>query len=697
MDDLQWADSSSLELLVFLVHRGKSRVYGAYRANEIGTTLEQTLNSLGSSGNLTTIHLPAFEMKAIRELLADLIGIAEGPERFSRWLFIRSNGNVFFALEMLKSLFENGVLEVRDGDWHTALDEITVDYSELEVPPRVAQLIARRFARLGDATQRLLNMASVIGTGFDAKILSSLVGLSEMATIEGLEEAEKHGFIVARGFSHDLFRQCLYKELPTLRRQYLHANVAQAISGRAQPLIVAEHWRKAGQLEQAWKLELTEAKHQFERGLLTAGFETLASLLNAPNTQALRLEALILAGTYTIYLDLDRSDNMLLEALNTPEISPEQRLHTNLSLSDNAVYRGDMAAAIGYIEQASQYIRADTSLEFKLMYDFARLEAMLRSGQFAAADALLPEVYALESNNLKTSSYEAQLRFYQGQHHRAAQIFERMRNQDPNCVYTLSIENDLAVSYWWLGQLKQAEQEILLSLEHWQGSAHVEALSFMNLGFIRLSQGRFSDALDALRRAKEIGTAFGSLTYEGDIENRLGVIYFHAGRFSEALPHSQKSVELLRKVGDPYRLLTALSNLVSVNAVMGDLKSAKQNLLEAEKLLEHTQNQAAKVFLIQGKALIELATGNPKRASAYALKVETFAREFELQEFLCMALFFRAKLEPEPTNLLNEMLELSEKHGFVFQQFLAANALNDTARVNKNLKFLRQHSPQGWF
>jgi DNA-binding SARP family transcriptional activator/tetratricopeptide (TPR) repeat protein len=697
MDDLQWADSSSLELLVFLAHRDKSRVYGAYRANEIGANFEQTLNSLSSSGNLTTIHLPAFEVNAMRELLADLIGIPEGPERFSRWLFTRSNGNVFFALEMLKSLFENGVLEVRDGDWHTALDEITTDYSELEVPPRVAQLIARRFARLSDATQRLLNMACVVGAGFDARFLSGLVGLSEMAAIEGLEEAEKHGFIIANGFSHDLFRQCLYKELPTLRRQYLHASVAQALEGRAQPLVVAEHWRKAEQLEQAWKLELIEAKQQFERGLLTAGFETLASLLNAPNSESLRLEALILAGTYMIYLDLDRSDIMLLEALNTLGINAEQRLHTILSLSDNAVYRGDMAAAIGYIEQAKPYIQADTPLELQLMYGFARLEAMLRSGQFAAADALLPEVYALEPNNLKTSSYEAQLRFYQGQHRRAAEIFERMRNQDPNCVYTITLENDLAVSYWWIGRLKEAETQILLSLEHWTGSSHVEALSLMNLGFIRLSQGRFSEALDALIRAKDIGTAFGSLTFQGDIENRIGVIYFHAGRLNEALPHLQKSVELMQQVGDPYRHLTVLSILVSVYAAMGDLEHAEQILLEAEPLLEKTQNLAAKNFLTQGKASIELTRGNTSQARVYVLEVEDFSREFELLEFLCMALFFRAKLEPEPTPILSEMFELAQTQGFKFQEYLAANALNDYARANETLQFLRDHAPDGWF
>jgi tetratricopeptide (TPR) repeat protein len=460
---------------------------------------------------------------------------------------------------------------------------------------------------------------------------------------------------------------------------------------------VAEHWRKAGQLEDAWKLELDAAKDQFERGLLSAGFETLASVLNAPNSQPERLEALILAGTYQIFVDLNRSDAMLLEALSTREINAEQRLKVFLSLADNAVYRGDMSAAGQHIQSASAYIHDQLNLELKLVYGFTRLEVMLRSGQFDAAAALLPEVYALEPKNLKTASYEAQLRFYQGQYKRAAHIFEQMRTQDPNCVYTITLENDLAVAYWWVGQLKQAESEIMQSLEHWTASSHVEALSLMNLGFIRLSQGRFSDALNSLQSAKELGKAFGSLTFEGDIENRLGVIYFHAGRLPQALPHLQKSVELMRKVGDPYRLLTALSILVSVHAAMGDLQHAKQNLLEAEQLLEQTQNQAARIFLTQGKALIERSKGNLKKARNLAGKVETFARAFELQEFLCMALFFRAKLEPEPQIYLTEMLEIAISHGFVLQEFLAANALNDTARANKTLDFLVQHAPKGWF
>ena len=258
LDDLQWADSSSLEFLVFFSSRQQIRVFGTYRSNEVSGVLEQTLHSLRSNQNLEIIELKALGHAQMRELLADLIGISHGPERFAKWLAERSGGNVFFALEMLRSMFETGMLEVRDGDWHTALDEITNDYSELEVPPAVAQLIARRFARLSEGAQRLLGVASVLARGLNPKLLSGLVGLSEWAVIELLEEAEQHGFLQTDRFSHDLFRQCLYQQLPEIKRQYLHGKVAEALEGLSEPLVLAEHWRKAGQLERAWKLELVE-------------------------------------------------------------------------------------------------------------------------------------------------------------------------------------------------------------------------------------------------------------------------------------------------------------------------------------------------------------------------------------------------------------------------------------------------------
>jgi DNA-binding SARP family transcriptional activator len=144
LDDLQWCDVATLEVFIFLASRRRVRLYATCRKGELDTALQSTLATLRGQDLLTEIELGPFDQQAIKKLLADLAGISEGPQKFSDWLFARSSGNVLFALETLKNLFEQGILQERDGTWHSDLDGITRDYSELSVPPKVAELLERR-------------------------------------------------------------------------------------------------------------------------------------------------------------------------------------------------------------------------------------------------------------------------------------------------------------------------------------------------------------------------------------------------------------------------------------------------------------------------------------------------------------------------------------------------------------------------
>ena len=398
-----------------------------------------------------------------------------------------------------------------------------------------------------------------------------------------------------------------------------------------------------------------------------------------------------------LFLDIDQADVFHQEALNTAGISTELRLRANFGLSENAVYRGDMVAAERYVQNALVDIHENTSLELRLLYGFAKLEVMLRSGQFEEADTLLLEVYKLEPDNLRTATYEAQLRYYQSRFHAAASIFERIRNQDPSSVYLFTLENDLAISYWWTGNLEKAEQEALKSLEHWRNSPHVEALSRMHMGFIRLSQGRFSEALDYMQQAKNDSLALGSVTYEADVEQHMGVIYSHAGQYDTALNHLHRALELMKSVGDPYREALILGTLVAVYATKGDIPHAEQYLQIAEQPTAQSQNLAAKGFLTQAKSVVSLQQGRLDEARAYNLEAEAFARQTELPEFLCFILLHKAKLEPDPAPPLTQALEIAIARGFKLQEYFAAQALGDTTRAETCLKFLREHAPEGWF
>jgi DNA-binding SARP family transcriptional activator len=252
-DDLQWADAATLELLVLLSTRGTLRLLGAYRVHEVHPELSNALTSLRSNGTLTDVRLEPLDAEAVQSLLANLIGVQAGPELFSRWLHTRSGGNPFFALQTLKTLFETRVLEANGNTWHTDLDRLTRDYAEIELPPAVMDVIRRRVSRLSGGAQRVLQAASVMREGFTPGLLAGVIHLSEWETLEGLEEAQVAGLIHDDRFNHDLFRQSVYAALPGVRRRLLHARVAKTLQGLAEPLVLAEHWFAAGNIEAAIK------------------------------------------------------------------------------------------------------------------------------------------------------------------------------------------------------------------------------------------------------------------------------------------------------------------------------------------------------------------------------------------------------------------------------------------------------------
>ncbi len=261
-DDLQWADEGTLELLLYLHSRGQPWA-GAYRSHEVGPALARVREALRGSG-VEELALEPLRAESVQALLADLMGAPEGPPLFSGWLHGQTGGNPFFALETLKALFENGVLRAEQGQWHTDLDEVTRDYSELQIPPKVAEVIRRRVGRLSEPALRVVQAASVVGEGFGPRLLAEVTGLSEWAVLGGLEEAEQAGIVGGERFVHDVLKQGIYQGLAPTRCKALHARVAERLEGQAKPQVVAEHWFRAGEVDRAvprWRIaaqQLTE-------------------------------------------------------------------------------------------------------------------------------------------------------------------------------------------------------------------------------------------------------------------------------------------------------------------------------------------------------------------------------------------------------------------------------------------------------
>jgi hypothetical protein len=237
LDDLHWADASSLRLLQFLVREianARLLLLGTYRDVEVlrGHPLGDALPRLRRERTVERILLRGLPETEVHAMLVALAG-GEVPEDFARTLSRETAGNPFFIKEILRHLLDEGVAH-REGDrWVGG-----VEPDEIHLPESVREVIGRRLARLGDACTKLLTLGAVIGQEFGLDVLQRVSELGEERVLEVLEEAiaarvvEEAPRAIARyRFAHTLIRETLYGELRNLERVRLHRRVAEVLEG----------------------------------------------------------------------------------------------------------------------------------------------------------------------------------------------------------------------------------------------------------------------------------------------------------------------------------------------------------------------------------------------------------------------------------------------------------------------------------
>ena len=255
LDDLHWADESSLLLLLHLApHLANVPVLflGTYRdvELEVGKPFERVLAQLVRQRLAQRISLRRLREAEVAELLSRLGG-AEAPDTLVRLVFQETEGNPFFVEEVFAHLSEEGKLFDETGAWKSELD-----VAALEVPEGVKLVIGRRLERLSESTPKVLAAAAIIGRVFDVRLLEVLKGFDADEVLEAVEEAETAGLVFPSAtrrestytFSHELVRNTLLGTLSLPRLQRLHLHVAEALEKKDSDAVgeIAQHLYQAG-------------------------------------------------------------------------------------------------------------------------------------------------------------------------------------------------------------------------------------------------------------------------------------------------------------------------------------------------------------------------------------------------------------------------------------------------------------------
>jgi DNA-binding SARP family transcriptional activator len=279
LDDAQWADAASFDVLRYAVRRWSARgtpalLLLALRTESLAASLVEWLASVEREAHTARYILNALTAEDTRQLVEAMTATSAAPDLrpFSRWLFMETGGQPFFMIETLKTLVERGVLVMHraaSGGWTIAFQSAGREadlHQVARLPHGVQSLIRTRLARLTPPALALLTAGAVLEREFHFETVCAVAGLREDEGLAALDELLSSYLLREGGndsapellaVTHDKIRDVVYADAGQARRRVFHRRAFEALQMMTTPAgELAHHALAAGLTEPAFRFSL---------------------------------------------------------------------------------------------------------------------------------------------------------------------------------------------------------------------------------------------------------------------------------------------------------------------------------------------------------------------------------------------------------------------------------------------------------
>ena len=625
IDNAQWADSVSLELMLYLVVRlRKSRVAllsatrpprlafeGAEDADQATAGAAAAARILGDlllRGLLLFLPLGPLSQEAAAAYLRSLLpGVV--PDHLAQALLTRAEGNPFFLEELVRAVTLHNQLMLRDGVWRTSVINNT------KLPTTIVQVVKQRLQELSAPCHELLQVAALYGRTFPAGALSSVVQRSEEEIAALLDEAMQALLILPVAqedqvhelyasfsspsssnylFSQGIVYEVLAGEIPPQRAGTLHGLIGDALEtlyahdSRSHPATLAQHYMLGGKQEKAlyWSMVAGEevlSRHAYREAirhfrqalkLLEAGVRhpDLAHVPDSAELYAIIGEAWVKTG------ELEPASQALLQSLQhlkqQSAPSPLLLARVNRFLAD--VYRVQER----YDQAIAHLVAARTAIE----------KVDSRKEQYTLQVDWIPH---------RRFSVDAPIL------HEHADINERIQVlQAQGTLYIFLNQPQGAESTFW-----EAHQ---LAIEI--GDQNSQAFALHMIGWVRGWDARIEDTLRLLKQAHELYILLGDPFHAALGEQGLGIIYQALGEMEQARAYTLRGLERAQRYGVS-RVMGWLYWNMSVMALnQGQWSLCQQYLQKAVQEVQSHNETRLQAVIAQVRGCLYMRQGQHKEA-----------------------------------------------------------------------------------
>ena len=587
------------------------------------------LAGLSRLDHSSRIELSRLGPKDLALLLNDSFKSEQLAQQLAHQIGLKSDGNPFFAFEIIRGLREGQFITRQDdGTWTS-----TKAIEQIHIPSSVLDLVNARVSALTENERALLDVAACWGYEFDPALVADVIGLARIPAYKALAQVERaHRLVRSSGrrfvFDHHQVQEALYASLPEILREEYHAALATTLEAQSQALDtdpesldgelcveLCEHFLKGARGQSALRY-LESAQRHLEASYLHARVVALTDmamgqpdLLSGPSRVAALLRA-----------------SRALDALGA-------RTRQREAAEDAVNY-----ATVG--DSPSQLAEAYSALGF----------ARSRTADFDGAAGAFRRALAIARQSEDSAAEGAAL---------------------GNIGNALRGSGDPAASLPHLYSYLATTRE--------QNNRRNEAAALGNIGAAYSDLGRVDDAIERIEEQLRIAREVNDETQELVAEFNLGLIAWASDRPSDALRHGARALQLSRELGVRAKEAAALGSLGTVYYGLGDLVRARGHIDRWLAISRDVDNRAEEARAIMGQASILFCEGRHADARVEFEEALTIARSIQNSQIEALAYCNLGELSRDLGDL-NECVRLL-KLGLALSEKLDYRQLTATASL----------------
>jgi tetratricopeptide (TPR) repeat protein/transcriptional regulator with XRE-family HTH domain len=672
VDDIQWADDASAQVLHYLARHaadGRALVIYAYRDEDLDANeqLARLVASLRREDHAHRVPLARLRAEDAETLVTALADARFGAPGLPARIYLETEGNPFFLTSILQSL--------RDGE--IQLDAHARDDPGM-LPDALRAAVRARIAHVPEDFRPILESAAVMGRRFDFDTLLVVTRMPEERLLDALEALVRRRLLREEpeggvyDFSHDKLREVVYRDIGGARRRLLHRAVAEALERRGEgeaherDARLAEHYQRA----HVWSKALEHLVLAGERSqALFAMRDALHWFDRAVELSESHPDSLSEAQRLALH---ERRGAARAQAGQTEGAVADIRC-----VIDAARKAGDrVKARDALIRLGMAYRRADAYQDATACLNEALAESRAMSDEHQAADTL----YHLGTVAWSTGLNDQAIRFHQ----QAVEICERrgltdlvavqayhgrgeahFANAEPAAAircYTRSLELARGIGD------KSYESENLMMIGHAcvgskglgdypRAAENFEAAlqiaraadlqwhfgpTLLGLDHVRACTGRYGEAWAGMQKTLAWLKSLRQVRYQLIAYDAIGHLLLDLGLNQQAAEQMERGLALARDTGIMFWCPAIEAHLAVARSRLGQ-KGAAPAL---ERLLEQSRRNSERYMMVRcldGLAEIALAEGNPGGCRAFGDELLAVAGPNGLRELEAVARRWRGE------------------------------------------------------